>query len=539
MIDERLRPAPEPRVTIAVPCFKQEVFLFECLNSLMAQTMAAWEGIVVDDSSPARMVDQIVSSYNDPRIRSIRHDTNRGLAASRNTGLRAGHAPFALCIDADDFLHPEFLSATLDAIERQGADCVYTEFQLVGLSNDVRTWEPKSADELARVQWIPGPGVVMRRSVWERVGGYSEELRWNEDWDFWIGAMAAGCSFERVPHPLYFYRRHAHTMTGPLSLKTDWMTREVILKKRAPFFAVRDRARKFRIGGLLDSARAHRVLGHRWRPLVLTVRAAAIDPKLIFSESKAAVRRRLRIVRQIERKLKLQIRQIGQKQLLNSKTNSHNLVETKISRDWDSYAPALHDRHGYLSHDFAVLGHVIDKTEAHSVLEVGGGTGRLVPVYLTHNVETIWLQDISERALDLCRQRFFCQKHIRYFHGNVQSIPISAAPDLIVSDRVLQHILDDDEFKETMNYLTSMTRYFYVNEAGIEEAISLGVPYLLKGRDYVQIFRDLGCRLVEQDDLTAEGGARQRWMLFVTEKNVDDPTSPDQQLSTLDVQHPK
>jgi hypothetical protein len=78
----------------------------------------------------------------------------------------------------------------------------------------------------------------MRRSVWEQVGGYSAELRWNEDWDFWIGAVHLGVSFGRVARPLYFYRRHANSGTAALPGMTEWMTREVILKKRAAFFAV-------------------------------------------------------------------------------------------------------------------------------------------------------------------------------------------------------------------------------------------------------------------------------------------------------------
>jgi glycosyltransferase involved in cell wall biosynthesis len=130
-----------PRVTIAIACSKQEEFLFECLNSLIAQTMPSWEAIVVDDCSPNRIVDRIVVGYKDSRIRSIRHDTNRGAGPSRNTAMRAGRAPFAVYIDADDFVHPEFLAASLDAIERHGADCAYSDFQCVGLSNDV--WRPE------------------------------------------------------------------------------------------------------------------------------------------------------------------------------------------------------------------------------------------------------------------------------------------------------------------------------------------------------------------------------------------------------------
>jgi len=56
-----------------------------------------------------------------------------------------------------------------------------------------------------------------------------------------------------------------------------------------------------------------------------------------------------------------------------------------------------------------------------------------------------------------------------------------------------------------------MGRYFYVNESMVKEAV--GNSYL-KGRDYIQIFVDLGCRLVREGELTAEYGRRQRWMLF-------------------------
>jgi glycosyltransferase involved in cell wall biosynthesis/SAM-dependent methyltransferase len=530
MVDKSLNVSRTPRVTIAVPCFKQEVFLFECLNSLVAQTMPDWEAFVVDDCSPASTAARIVSTYNDPRIRCIRHDSNRGPATAKNTALQAGDAPFGVYVDADDFLHPEFLSATLDAIQREGKDCAYTEFQCIGLSNDLLfTQGPKSLSELAREQWLPGPGVTMRRSAWEAVGGYSADLRFNEDWDFWIAAMELGASVARVPRPLYFYRRHAHSLTAT-HIDDDRITRELILKKRAVFFAVGDRARTFRTDGLVASAYAHRALGHRWQSIMLMARAISVDPKLLFPETKTAVRG---LARKTKRKVQSTTRRV--RQIRVSKSNKQlNLPPL----DWDIQAPILHNQYGHLSHDFPVLGSVIDKTKARSVLEIGCGSGRLVPVYLAHNVQTIWLQDVSERALDLCRQRFFCQKHIRYIYGSVQSVPISAAPDVIVANRVLQHILEDDQFKEMMSYLASMTRYFYVNESGIEEAISINWAYL-KGRDYVQIFRELGWHVADRGELTAEGGTRQRWMLFATKEMIDHPASTEQHLGTLDVQQPE
>jgi glycosyltransferase involved in cell wall biosynthesis len=154
MNDERLAASGDPGVTIAIPCFKQEAFLFECLNSLIAQTEPA-EAFVVDDCSPDRIIDRIVASYGDPRIHHIRHGTNRGLAASRNTGLQAGRAPFVLCIDADDFLDPEFLSVTLSKIENQDADCAYTEFQMIGLAKRCGDGNPNRSMSLQRCSGCP------------------------------------------------------------------------------------------------------------------------------------------------------------------------------------------------------------------------------------------------------------------------------------------------------------------------------------------------------------------------------------------------
>jgi Methyltransferase domain len=363
----------------------------------------------------------------------------------------------------------------------------------------------------------------MRRSVWEAVGGYPAELRFNEDWDFWIAAMELGASVTRIPRPLYFYRHHAHSLTAT-RIDDDLRTRELILKKRVAFFAVGDRAKTFRTKGLLASAHAHRAVGHQWRSIMFTARAISAEPKLFLPETKTVVHG---FARKIKRNARATIRKVLQTHL------STNNKEANLSPlDWESQAQILHNRFGYLSHDFSVLGSVIDKIKAHSVLEIGCGSGRLVPIYLAYHIQPIWLQDLSERALDICRERFFCQTQIRYIHGNVQSIPMSTEPDLVVTNRVLQHIVDDEEFIRVINYLIPMTHYLYINEAEIKEARSINWPYL-KGRDYIGILRDLGCRLIEQDELMAESGP-QKWMLFATEKALDNPVGAERQ---LDAQH--
>src|SRR5262245_40813600 len=234
-----------PVVGVVIPCFNQAAFLFDCLNSLTAQTETRWQAIVVDDCSREDVIERIAASYHDPRISSIRHRHNQGLAESRNTGLRATAAPYLLPLDADDFLHPRFLEATLALLQQQERDCVWTDFQLVGLADDIWRWPVKTADDMAIAQWIPGPGTLMRRTVWERVGGYCASLRWNEDWDFWIGALADDLKVGHVAEPLYYYRRHQNSMSVSPVILHDWETREFIANRHPQFFAESQRRATF------------------------------------------------------------------------------------------------------------------------------------------------------------------------------------------------------------------------------------------------------------------------------------------------------
>jgi hypothetical protein len=206
----------------------------------------------------------------------------------------------------------------------------------------------------------------MRRSFWEQVGGYGgANLYANEDWDFRIGARAGGLSAVRVPRLLYFYGRHAESGIATLR-RSEWISREEMMKRRAEFFAIGDRAKRFRAAGLLSSAYANRVAGNRRQWAALTAQAVSVDPRLIYPRAKV-------IVRDLAHKAKQKIN-----------NNTH-----KFPRDWDFLALAVRNQYGYLSHDFPVLGQVIDKTEARSVLEASCGSGRLVPVYLAGNVQRI------------------------------------------------------------------------------------------------------------------------------------------------------
>src|SRR5262249_38597504 len=156
--------------------------------------------------------------------------------------------------------------------------------------------------DLAKSQWIPGAGTIMRKPIWERVGGFCEaaELRvGNEDWDFWIKAMSSGLRVVHVPRSLYFYRRHAILMGPSVLASADWKTRKFILQRHPEFFAVGNRAKIFLTGGLLRSAEAKRREGHGSAAFLLTTRAVTLDPKILFWKARSALGRVRRLLRNL------------------------------------------------------------------------------------------------------------------------------------------------------------------------------------------------------------------------------------------------
>jgi glycosyltransferase involved in cell wall biosynthesis len=247
--------------------------LTSCLESVAAQEFSDWEVVVVDDASTDGDVEQVVSDFDDPRCRTIRHSSNRGPGAARNSGFRNAHGTLVLPVDSDDLLHPQYLAKTIDVFKSAtDADFVYTDFQLFGESNEVwRFGAPKTVREMLHQQWIPGPGTLMRRCLWERVGGYSEaaELVGNEDWDFWLSALASGAKPVHIPLPLYFYRRHGSSISS-VSLRYDeFVPRDFIYLRHRALFDRHKAGGEFRARGYLNSARFAWGIRERRHALVL------------------------------------------------------------------------------------------------------------------------------------------------------------------------------------------------------------------------------------------------------------------------------
>jgi glycosyltransferase involved in cell wall biosynthesis len=200
-----------PLISVAVPCYAQREFLEEALASIEAQTYPRLEVIIVDDGSPVPVT--LPSIRRRFPICLIRHAVNRGLPAARNTGFSQARGEYVFPLDADDQLDPtaiEKLWLLLKHHPRHGF--AYPHAQLFG--DETGVWETRSYNlaQLLVVNHICA-GSLIRRKVWEEVGGYDESMREGfEDWDFWLKLAERGWGGLHVREPLYFYRKSKKSM---------------------------------------------------------------------------------------------------------------------------------------------------------------------------------------------------------------------------------------------------------------------------------------------------------------------------------------
>lgn len=299
---------PEEAVfTIVIPCYNQSEFLGDCLESLRAQTYPLWKAVVVDDgSTDGEPISNIVNNFNDPRCTLLRHRSNKGLAASRNTGFSVSVTPYVVPVDSDDMLASNYLELAAGILTKdEHVDCVFGDFKLFGAREELRKYELLDVSEFARVQWIPGAGVAMRRTLWEAVGGYCEapELRHgNEDWDFWLGAAQIGFTATHVPEPLYYYRQHANSLMQHLAYH-DYKTREFMYRRHFAWFDKNGSGGSFRAAGYLNSASASLRRGKQFQALAFSAKALRLSPceenlKAILRLAVPKILRGIRVARQ-------------------------------------------------------------------------------------------------------------------------------------------------------------------------------------------------------------------------------------------------
>jgi hypothetical protein len=107
----------DPAVSVVIPTYNRERFIGSAVRSIVVQTFADWELIVVDDGSTDSTV-ECVAAIGDPRVRIVRLTSNCGIAAARNRGLEEARGRYIAWLDSDDVAKPDRLARQVNFLSR-------------------------------------------------------------------------------------------------------------------------------------------------------------------------------------------------------------------------------------------------------------------------------------------------------------------------------------------------------------------------------------------------------------------------------------
>ena len=124
------------KVSVIMPAYNSEVYIRESIDSVLAQTFADFELIVVDDGSTDTTA-AIAESYSDSRIRLIRQP-NRGVSVARNTGLEASQGQFITFLDSDDLYYPDFLKTLHRLIQSNQTEMSFSNYSESDCAEDMQ-----------------------------------------------------------------------------------------------------------------------------------------------------------------------------------------------------------------------------------------------------------------------------------------------------------------------------------------------------------------------------------------------------------------
>ena len=205
-------------VSVIIPVYNAESYIARCVTSVLDQSYANLEVILVDDcstDSTLSVLRGVLDERNDSRVRLICHECNQGSAATRTTGIKAAHGDYMVHVDSDDWIDHDFVAKMVNKAIASNADIVVCEYCYEYTCHSERCHISESTDNnvfLARV--LSGD---LHASLWNKLIRSSIIFKYNlsplpganilDDKSMLYKVAYYANSIAYVNEPLYHYNR--------------------------------------------------------------------------------------------------------------------------------------------------------------------------------------------------------------------------------------------------------------------------------------------------------------------------------------------
>jgi len=219
-----------PLISVVLPVYNGEQYLAEAIDSILVQTFANFELIIIDDGSTDNSL-AILKQYQnlDSRIRLIARE-NRNLATTLNDLIDLARGEWVARMDQDDIALPHRFERQLQCLEQTGADICGSWIKFFGTA-DKRIIKQPQTDQAIKMQLLFGapfahPTVMMKTDLVKQLR-YDKAWEKAEDYDLWERAALAGWQMTNVQEVLLLYRHHATQISTNTSIQQQLLTQKI------------------------------------------------------------------------------------------------------------------------------------------------------------------------------------------------------------------------------------------------------------------------------------------------------------------------
>lgn len=229
-----------PLISVVMPTYNTSVpFLREAVESILAQTLADFELILIDDGS-TNDAPAYLDSLTDPRIRLIRNERNLGITKSLNLGFRAARGKYIARMDSDDVSVPDRLERQFAFMERH-PEIVVCGSKVSFDRGDTLPVQKKPSDmEDYRIRMLfrnPGPAhptaFFRRETLIQHQIEYDERLKYGQDYGMWETLSRIGQIYT-LPDKLLYFRKHDGSISvvhRSEQIQCDMLTQKKLLSR--------------------------------------------------------------------------------------------------------------------------------------------------------------------------------------------------------------------------------------------------------------------------------------------------------------------
>lgn len=230
------------KISIVTTIYNIESYIGKCIESLLAQTYKELEIILVDDCGTDKSM-EVVSQYNDERIKVIHHPHNMGAGQARRTGIDAATGEYVITIDGDDWISPTFIEDLVNNAKKTDADIVSggITIHLSEEYQEIKRFAPMVSTGMKKIKDYGDQKIIflnnkiVRRKLYDLVP-YSTR-RFCEDTPVILPLLYYANAVSYVDNQGYFYRQHDASLCHKTNKEEQALFKALCCKDLLKFFS--------------------------------------------------------------------------------------------------------------------------------------------------------------------------------------------------------------------------------------------------------------------------------------------------------------